>query len=221
MPAKGVFRNTDFSSAVGCFARRIFVFVPNQTKEGILLQTKSKTRVLVECALMIALASVLSEIKFELPYGGSITAFSMVPILLCSYRNGTKWGLLTSFTYSLIQLFLGFKNVLYCKTLPTQFGCILLDYVLAFTVLGLAAAFSTPFGKKTAKGVAIGSTIVLVSRFLCSFISGVLLWWEYCPEGTPVWLYSAQYNGLYMLPELCLTVAGLLILRSRLIDTKE
>lgn len=61
-------------------------------------KTYSKTRTLVECALMIALGTVLANIKiFEMPNGGSITLLSMLPFILVSYRHGTKWGLFTGF----------------------------------------------------------------------------------------------------------------------------
>jgi len=177
------------------------------------MQRRSQTRILVECALCVAIACVLSEIKFELPYGGSITAFSMVPILLAAFRNGTKWGVLTSFVYSLVQLFLGFKNVLYCKTLGAQTLCILFDYVVAFTVLGLALALATPFGgAKSRFSVGAGSALAILLRFVCHFISGMLIWGEYAPEGTPVWLYSLSYNVFYMLPELILAVVGAVLL---------
>jgi len=176
---------------------------------------KSQTSILVECALLLALAVVLAEVlKFEMPYGGSITVFSMVPILMASFRHGTKWGLLTSFTYSLIELFFGFKNVLYCKTLGAQAICILFDYVIAFTVLGLAVVFSKPFGgAKSRVGVGLGSALAILLRFCCHFFSGVTIWGEYAPEGTPVWLYSLSYNVIYMLPELILAVVAMVLLQ--------
>ena len=72
-------------------------------------KTTSKTRILVECALMIALGTVLANIKiFELANGGSITLFSMVPFILVSFRHGAKWGLFTGFVNSLLQMLLGF-----------------------------------------------------------------------------------------------------------------
>ena len=162
---------------------------------------------------MIALASVLSELKFEMPYGGSITIFSAVPILMSSYRNGTKCGLLTAFTYSLIQLFLGFKNVLYCTTLGAQFGCILLDYVLAFTVLGVATFF-----RKMKGGLYLGATVACVCRFLVHFISGVTIYRINEPTElfnsiyTNPWLYSAVYNGSYVLIDLVLCLVILAVL---------
>ena len=71
-------------------------------------KTYSKTRTLVECALMIALGTVLANIKiFEMPNGGSITLLSMLPFILVSYRHGTKWGLFTGFVNSLLQMLLG------------------------------------------------------------------------------------------------------------------
>ncbi len=177
------------------------------------MQATSKTRVLVECALMLALATVLSKIEIPLwLQGGSITLVSMLPILLVSFRHGVGWGLLTAFAHSLIQLMLGFQNVLYCTTLAAQIGCVLLDYVLAYTGLGLAVLFGRPFANRTL-GVAAGSAAVIALRFICSFLSGILRWGGYAPEGTPVWLYSLTYNGGYMLPELVITVAAIVLLQ--------
>ena len=69
---------------------------------------KTQTRILVEGALMIALTLVLSYVKiFDLPYGGSIS-LEMIPLVLMSFRNGTKAGVLTSFAYSILGLILGF-----------------------------------------------------------------------------------------------------------------
>lgn len=176
------------------------------------MKQNSKTRILVECALMIALATILSKIEIPLwMQGGSITLVSMLPILIVSFRHGVGWGVLTAFAHSLIQLTMGFHNVLYATTLAAQIGCILLDYVLAYTVLGFAKAFGRPFSNRVA-AVAAGSGAVIFLRFLCSFASGILLWSGYAPEGTPVWIYSLTYNGGYMLPELILTVAAAVLL---------
>ena len=96
-------------------------------------KTYSKTRTLVECALMIALGTVLANIKiFEMPNGGSITLLSMLPFILISFRHGVKWGLFTGFVNSLLQMLLGFYAPPAPGLLPLV-GMILLDYVLAFT----------------------------------------------------------------------------------------
>ena len=61
----------------------------------------SKTRILVECALMIAIGTVLSNIKiFTMPNGGSVTLLSMLPFVLVSFRHGVKWGLFTGLVYN-------------------------------------------------------------------------------------------------------------------------
>lgn len=99
----------------------------------------TKTRIMVECALMIALGTILANIKiYELPNGGSITLFSMVPFILVSFRHGVKWGLFTGFVNSLLQMLLGFYAPPAPGLLPLV-GMILLDYVLAFSFLGLPA----------------------------------------------------------------------------------
>ena len=173
----------------------------------------SNTRIMVEGALMIALATILSMIKvFEMPFGGSVTLLSMMPIILMSFRHGTRWGVLTAFVHSVLQLVLGFNNVGYCATLLSQIGCILLDYILAFTVLGLADAIGKPF-KNRLVGIIVGTAVVCLLRFVCSWLSGILIWGSYqsyyeWAANMPLWLYSLVYNGNFMLPETAITIIG-------------
>ena len=173
-----------------------------------------KTQTLVECALMIALSTVLSFITiYKLPQGGDITAVSMMPLVLASFRHGPKWGLFTGFTYGLIQMLLGIKNVMYCATLGAMLLCILLDYLLAYAVMGLSCVFGKPLGNRSAS-VAVGTVVAGLLRYLCSFLSGVIIWREYAPETMPVWFYSLTYNGSYMIPEIILTtIAAVLVMR--------
>ena len=173
----------------------------------------STVRYLVEGALAVAIAFILSFIKiFELPYGGSIS-LEMLPLVLISIRNGSKWGCIPSFAFSLLKLVLGFSNVLYCNTLIAQIGCILLDYVLAFSVLGLAGIFVDLLGKNNRFiGVILASAIAGCLQFVCNFLSGWLLWGSYAWEGYSAPAYSFVYNGSYMLPNIiiCTLVIGIL-----------
>lgn len=177
----------------------------------------SRTRKLVEGALMIALSTVLSMIPlFKMPYGGSVTLLSMLPLVLMSFRHGAKWGLFTAFVHGALQLVLGLENLSYCATIGSQIGCILLDYLLAFTALGLASTFAKPFSSRV-MGLAVGTFGVCFLRFVCSFLSGWLLWGSYKDSyewavDLPVWLYSLIYNGSYMLPETLLTILGAVLL---------
>ena len=175
-----------------------------------------KTRTLVECGLLVALAIVLSLITvYELPQGGSITAASMMPLVIISFRHGPKWGLLSGAVYGLLQIVPlgGIKNVMYCKTFIAMVLCVLLDYLVAYGMMGLASIFGAPIKNRDA-GVAVGTAVSGLLRYLCSFLSGVILWGEYAPEDMPVWLYSLTYNGSYMIPEIILTVvAAVLVMR--------
>lgn len=165
----------------------------------------SKTSILVECAMMIAMSTALGYVPiFEMPLGGSITLCSMVPLVIVSFRHGVKWGVLTGAVHGLIQMILGLKNVMYCTTILAMAGCVLLDYILAFAVMGTACVFAKGIPNRLA-GVAVGTVTVGLLRFICSFLSGILIWGGYAPEGSPVWLYSLQYNASYMLPETILT----------------
>lgn len=195
----------------------------------------ARVRALCEGALMVALALVLSALSdlipfLQLPRGGSITLFSMVPILVMGYRNGWGWGLLTAFVHSLIQLYMGFDNLAYCVTLRAQIGCVLLDYVLAYTVLGLAELIARGF-KKRGLGLGLSAAAVCALRFVCSFLSGYIVWYDYSTatewmngfalgqklvasmgQSGLCWIYSLLYNLSYMLPETVITVLGVLLL---------
>ncbi len=177
------------------------------------MRSHSKILVLVEGALMIALATILANIPFfTLPYGGGIT-LEMIPLVVMSFRHGTKWGAFTAFVHSVLQMLLGFSNVMYCPTLFTQFACIMLDYILAFTVLGFANMIANLFGKHRQVGVAVGSLVVCLLRFVCSYISGAWLWGAYMPETfNNVWWYSFVYNGSYMIPNTIIVVVAVSLL---------
>lgn len=180
---------------------------------------KNTTVILVECALMIAMSTVLSMIKiFQMPQGGAITCASMVPLVLVSYRHGTKWGVTTAFAFSLLQMLLRF-DAPPANTLWAFLAVVALDYVIAFTILGTASFFGKPF-KNKAVGVAVGTLIVTFIRYMCSFLSGILIWYDYAPKDMPVWLYSLTYNGSYMIPEMIITAVVAVVL-VRALDRAE
>ena len=172
-------------------------------------------RKITETAIMLAIATVLSLLQFSGPWalGGSITVCSMLPIILIAHRYGTKWGLLTALTYSLLQLLLGLQNVQYAPNAISAIGIILLDYVLAFGVLGFSAVFDNVFkSKKTA--FIVGIIVTMTARYFCHFLSGIIIWEALWPNslGWTSWIWSISYNGSYMLPEMLITsVVGLLL----------
>lgn len=181
---------------------------------------KNYIRALAECAMMLALAFGLSYVKiFALPFGGSVTLLSMVPIILVSIRHGLVWGLGTAFCYSWLQVLQG--EVFGWGLTPGMLvASICLDYLVAFTVLGLAGIFR----KKGVPGIIGGTVLVCVLRFVTHFIAGVVLWTNYEEFFAfgKTWvnhpfLYSLVYNGSFMLPEMAITVAGVCIL----ISTKQ
>ncbi len=165
-------------------------------------------RRITETAIMLAIATVLSLIQFTGPWalGGSITICSMLPIILIAHRYGTKWGLLTAFSYSILQLLLGIRNVQYAPDALTAIGIILLDYVLAFTVLGFAAVFDRWFTNKRTS-ILVGIAVTMSARFICHLLSGVIIWEVLWPNalGWATWVWSLAYNGSYMLPEILIT----------------
>jgi len=165
------------------------------------------TRKLVESAMLIAVATVLSLIKIDMPMGGGMTVCSMLPLVVVSHRYGWKWGAVTAFVYSVLQLMLGMDNVRYASSFVMALGIIFLDYILAYTVIGLSGLGDKVCkNPRTALAVGIAGTFVL--RFVCHFITGVWIWDALWPNefGMASMVYSLVYNGWYMAGELALTL---------------
>ena len=168
-------------------------------------------RAMIECAIMVALATVLSMIKlYEAPLGGSVTLLSMLPVSVLSIRLGLSWGLAGGFLYAMIQMFLDLAKVISWGLTPAALvGCIIFDYLLAFTVIGLAGLFC----RNGRIGMILGIALALFGRFCSHLVSGTLIFDIWMPDGwgNP-FVYSIAYNGAYMLPELVFTVAAVMIL---------
>ena len=166
-----------------------------------------RTRRLVEAALLVALATALSVLKVaELPYGGSITLASMLPIVLLAYRNGMLWGLGGGLCHAVLQQLLGLNNLSYFTTWQSIVAIIVLDYVLAFTVVGLGGIFRRTM-KDQALSLACGSLLVCVLRYACHVISGATVWAGLSIPSAAALSYSFIYNATYMIPEAIVLVA--------------
>lgn len=172
----------------------------------------SKTAILVESALMVALSFVLSFIPFfQMPWGGSITCFSTLPIVVLSLRHNAKWGVAAASVYGVLQMFQGMKSVTAAGTAVAMVMCALLDYILAYACVGFTGVISRRF-KHAALGLAVGVTATGLMRLVCSFLSGIFIWGAYAPEGTPVWLYSLTYNMGWCLPDVAIVLVASLLL---------
>lgn len=158
-----------------------------------------KTKQLVFCAVSIALATVTSFIKLaSLPFGGSITLFSMLFVSLIGYFYGAKTGLITGVAYGVLQLITG--PYIYA---PLQ---VIFDYPLAFGALGLSGFF-----RHKKHGLVIGYIVGVTGRYLCHVISGYVFFAEFAPEGMNPLVYTLGYNLTYILPEMLVTVLILYI----------
>lgn len=173
----------------------------------------AKTQKTAESAIMIALSLALCWVSEILPWpflqGGSVTPFAMVPLIIIGYRHGTKQGLLTAFIFSLFEMMFGFKNFSFVTGIFAYIVLALTDYIIAYSVMGLGGMFKGKFGSRQSVELAAAGVICCLLRFICHFISGIVIWGGYCPEGQAVWIYSLTYNGSYMLPETVITAVGL------------
>lgn len=164
-------------------------------------RAKTATKQLVFSGVAMALAMVTSEIKFaRLPFGGSVTLFSMLFVVLIGYWYGAKAGLLTGFAYGLLQFVI--NPVFYS---PWQ---LLVDYPLAFGALGLSGFFSD-----RKHGLLTGYIVGVFGRYVFTAISGGIFFGAYAPSQTPMGIltYTLGYNASYIAPEAVITIIILLI----------
>ena len=201
-----------------------------------------KTKRLTVSAMMIAISTVLAVICglipfLNLPFGGGFTIASMLPIVIISYMYGIKWGLFSSAVYAVIQILMDLMLGVGGSTIMALFlpnsedfmgyaaavWILLLDYLIAYTVLGLGGLFRNRIQNKTV-ALVLGVVVALSLRYLVHIVSGYIFYgawaeWFFSQEGFGLGakilehvsgqalalLYSVVYNGLYMLPEIVIT----------------
>ncbi len=156
------------------------------------------TKILAEIVVLVALAGALSYIShgfFRLPQGGSIN-LGMIPIFWLALRRGWKIGIFAGAVFGVVDLVIE-PFIVH----PAQF---ILDYPLAFAVLGLAGFFL----KYPVVGVVVGG----VGRFVSHFVSGIVYFADYAPAGMSPVVYSVIYNGTYIIPSvvICAIIIGLM-----------
>ena len=163
------------------------------------MQALGNVRVLTEAALAVALAFVLGLIKvFEMPFGGSIS-LEMLPLILLALRQGPAVGILAGGVYGIVDLIFDPFAVH-----PVQ---VIFDYPLAFAAIGLAGFFLP-----TVRGAVLGTVAAVLARFVCHFVSGVVFFASYAPDGWNPYVYSAAYNAAYLIPSLVIAIAVVIVL---------
>ena len=160
---------------------------------------QSKTRMIAEAGVAIAIAQVLSFITlFHMPQGGSIKAASLVPLMIFAYRWGGTRGIWAGVVYGVLHFLLGFKSSIHYLS-------IILDYLVAYGAIGVCGYF-----KDNITGLVSGSIVAIVLRWFASVTSGAVVFASYAPQGQNPWIYSMIYNASYMVPDGILNIIVLL-----------
>ena len=191
------------------------------------------TQRLVKTSILLAIATVLSVVKlFSMPFGGTITPASMMPVILIAYIYGTKWGLFSAFIYGILQMITG-MNVVSAMFLPGESQMVIwhavlvcvIDYILAYMMLGFGGVFKNKI-KNQSLSIALGTFVSMLLTYIMHIVSGYIFYgawaeWFFTQDGfysigkTIVesfsgnllsLIYSVIYNGLYMIPEIIITV---------------
>ena len=189
-----------------------------------------KIQRLTVSGIFIALATVLSLLTIaQLPYGGSITPLSMLPIVMLAYMYGVRWGMLSGLVYGAIQAVIGAaaSSAFAGQSVGAVFGILFFDYIVAFSVLGLAGVFRGKI-KNHSAAFMLGTLAATLLRYVSHIVSGCIFFGSYAEwfftqksissfgasileqySGAKLILvYSTIYNGTYMIPEIILTTAA-------------
>ena len=160
---------------------------------------QSKTRMIAEAGVAIAIAQVLSFITlFHMPQGGSIKAASLVPLMIFAYHWGGTRGIWAGVVYGVLHFLLGFKSSIHYLS-------IILDYLVAYGAIGVCGYF-----KDNIIGLVSGSIVAIALRWFASVTSGAVVFASYAPQGQNPWIYSMIYNASYMVPDGILNIIVLL-----------
>ena len=164
-----------------------------------------KIKMLCEAAMLLAFAQILGYIRvYEFPNGGSIDA-AMLPIILFSVRYGIGWGTLVGFAHGCLQYFLG-------RPIAIDWTSMVMDYLVAYAVLGLGAGWMRGKARAMIKGTLLGGAL----RFVAHLVVGAVIWGKWMPDTyfgmtmTNEWVYSFLYNAPYMV--LCVIICLVLIM---------
>ena len=180
--------------------------------------------------LLDMLFDMIDEAK-NAAFGGGFTVASMLPIVIIAYMFGTRWGLFTGFVYAVLQMMMGHSTVA-AFFMPTSDSymrlgyailVLLIDYIIAYSVLGFGGIFRRRLSKTPA--LCLGCVIALSLRYLAHIVSGAVFFgqwaeWFFSERGafgeavletfsgaSLSIVYSIVYNGMYMIPEIIVTTA--------------
>ena len=207
-------------------------------------EKSNKLRKLVTCAMLIAIATVLTfAVIYKSPFDGSVTVLSMLPIVLIGYLYGVKWGFGSALVFGVLKVIVSMDSVakLFMPDSDQAWWkaliICLLDYVLAYTVLGVASLFRK-IGKPSA-ALGIGAFVATTCRYIIHVISGAIFYGSYADwffgelgeTGTYVLekysgaslsiVYSLIYNAIYMIPEIVMTTVAAFIIGAVPFITKQ
>lgn len=195
-----------------------------------------KTRRLATSGILIGLGLILSFLKiYELPWGGSVTLFSMVPVMVLGYMYGVRWGLLCGAVHGVFQALFGAASQAFAgQDVVSVIIVLFLDYIVAFAMLGLGGAFKNKI-KNPVASLSLGMVVAGVARYLSHVLSGFIVFgsfaeWFFGESGFPTetgakimnlytgkalsLVYSLIYNACYMIPEIIISVIAAVILMS-------
>ena len=168
------------------------------------MKQHDKLLAICEGAICVAAALALSYLKIPMGiafggFGGSIDLV-MIPLIIYAVRRGLSWGIGAGLVFGTLKYFIA-------GGVAASWQSMLLDYSLAYAAVGLAGLF-----KNRPRGLVPGAVCGCVARFIIHFISGVTIYAQYMPEeflgmkmhGAAI--YSALYNGTYMLPNTVIAI---------------
>ena len=177
------------------------------------IRTTSSTKIFAEIIVFSALSGILYTMRpFSLPYGGTVTLGSMIPVMWLSMRRGIRVGVISGLIFGVLALIIDMLLVGAANIIVSSVQ-VFLEYPLAFGVLGLTGIFR----RKSIGFVVVGAGIGVFLRFLLHYLVGVYIWvsvYEF-PAEWGLYLWPAVYNGSFLIVEFIISAILLAVLVER------
>ena len=180
--------------------------------QNLVEQRKIRITTIVEIALFAALSMALDY--FIPSIGGMKISFKMLPVIILALRRGVLPGVLGGLLWGILQILLGEATVVGA----TQ---VIIEYIFAFSAVGLAGLFRAPVQKTLytegarVKTIIYGSVATFIgsfARYIFHFIAGFWFWGQYAPKGVSPVLNSILVNGKDFLVETVCTLVIFVLL---------
>jgi thiamine transporter len=155
-----------------------------------LSNSKHSVTILVEIAVIAAVAFALSYIPIQTANAAIDISLGLIPLAILAFRRGVLPAVTAGFIWGLLSIISGKAFILTAVQ-------VIIEYPVAFAFGGFVGIFSHQVKTKRNNLPWLVASIFIgvITRWFWHFIAGVIFWGSYAPKGMSPYWYSFVLNG--------------------------